>query len=168
MVVCYGLGLLAIVSGLALVRKWPFPGVRSHASGPGLHISGDHAAELRDAARTWSEGFSELVDPDWAVHFFKLNLDSDESFTMLRRHFPKVNGEYSEWRAMNSALHGIPTTPWAVLGRSGDKPTTPAGEAILNRHNELARTLAATLGAISGQTDIVGQCDRCRPAPPHP
>lgn len=166
MVVCYVFGLLFIVSLLALVRKWRFPGVHSISSESGSHISEAHAAQLRDTARDWSGYFGELVDPDWAVRVIKLeNLDSDPDLTMLRRHFRKVNDEYSEWSDMNRALRGIPTLPWAFLGKSGNKPTTPEGEAVLKKHNDIVRTLAATLGAISGRTDIVGQCDGChRPA----
>jgi hypothetical protein len=167
MFVCYGLGLFAIISGLALLRKWRFPGVRSHGPGPELHISKVHAAQLQDAARWWSEYFTELVTPDWAVRRIRLEgHDSDEGLAMLRQHFPKVNDEYSRWRVRNSALVGIPTMPWALLGHSGNKPATSEGEAVLKEHNDLARMLAATLGAISEQTDMAGQCDQCRPHRP--
>lgn len=161
MVVCYVLGLVSVVSLIALVRKWPFPGVHSISPESGLHISEAHAAQIRDAARSWSKDFSELVDPDWAVRVIQVeNLDSHKDLAMLRRHFPNVNSEYSEWSAANRALRGIPTMPYAYLGH-GDKPATPDGEAVLRKHNDIARKLAATLGAISGQTNIVGQCDQC-------
>jgi hypothetical protein len=166
MVVCYVLGLFSIVSLLALVRKWPFPGIRGISSDTGLHISEAHAAQIRDAARSWSKDFSELVDPDWAVRLIEVaNLDSHKDLAMLRRHFPNVNSEYLEWSAANRALRGIPTMPYDYLGHGGNKPTTPEGEAVLKKHNAIARKLAATLGTISGQTNIIGQCDQChRPA----
>jgi hypothetical protein len=62
---------------------------------------------------------------------------------------------------MNSALRGVPTTPWAHASGSGDRPTTPEGRAALKEHNDLAHSLATTLGVISGQADITGQCDQC-------
>jgi hypothetical protein len=164
MIACYVLALISVVGVLAVARKWSFPGVRRDGPGPGLHISEEHGEELRAEAREWSKGFSDFVNPNWAVHLAALEeLDSDEGLSMLRRHFPKVNSEYSEWRVSNNAMRGVPTRFWEeVASGIRKKPATEEGEAALKKHNELAQTLAATLGVIAAQTDIDGQCDQCR------
>jgi hypothetical protein len=166
MLATYGCGVLAVVSLLGMTRGWPFPFVRGEEAekdNPPVPVSAEHGIQLREEAKQWADCFGRFLQPDWAVRPLELEpLDSDEGLIALRRHFPELNSVYSRWRPMNASLRGVPTTLFWMAGRSGNRPTTPEGMALLSDHNDLLRAMVAELTKIQGQTSISGACDRCK------
>ena len=161
MIAAYVCGALVVVPVLGLARGWGLAdGDKTKKAGP--PVSNEHRTKLHEAANEWVKEFNSLLNPDWAVRVVETDsLDSDEGLTALRSHFQDLNNDYSSWKAANGALRGVPTTPWSVLGRNGQKPTTEQGEAALKEHNDLVRAIVEDLAKIQGQTSITGQCGQC-------
>jgi hypothetical protein len=53
-----------------------------------------------------------------------------------------------------------------MAGGSGNKPTTPEGEALVREHNDAVRDLVSELTKIHAQPSVGGECDQCEKVGP--